>query len=70
MILVVAVVVDVPQPQSLAFVMAMWEYCTENWQPRCMYLTAGAIFVPCSQVAHVILYPDSGKSLIWQSMGL
>lgn len=29
-----------------------------------MWLTAGAIFVPCSQVAHVILYPNSDKTLV------
>eukprot|EP00931_Biecheleriopsis_adriatica_P025735 TRINITY_DN1572_c0_g1_i5.p1 TRINITY_DN1572_c0_g1~~TRINITY_DN1572_c0_g1_i5.p1 ORF type:complete len:439 (+),score=57.32 TRINITY_DN1572_c0_g1_i5:64-1380(+) len=34
----------------------------------CMYFTAGAIFVPCSQVAHVILYPDSGKHESWARM--
>eukprot|EP00439_Symbiodinium_sp_Y106_P033944 s3384_g4.t1 len=34
----------------------------------CMYLTAGAIFVPCSQVAHVILYPNSNKYDSWAKM--
>ncbi|CAK9055521.1 Acyl-lipid omega-13 desaturase (CrDES) (Omega13 fatty acid desaturase) [Durusdinium trenchii] len=34
----------------------------------CMWLTAGAIFVPCSQVAHVILYPDSGEHESWAKM--
>lgn len=34
----------------------------------CMWLTAGAIFVPCSQVAHVILYPDSDKHESWAKM--
>lgn len=29
----------------------------------CMWLTGGAIFVPMSQVAHVILYPDSDEPL-------
>ena len=40
------------------------QHC-ELWQFRCMWLTAGAIFVPCSQVAHVILYPDSDKMLVF-----
>jgi len=34
----------------------------------CMYLTAGAIFVPCSQVAHVILYPNSKHYDSWAKM--
>ncbi|CAJ1460729.1 unnamed protein product [Effrenium voratum] len=34
----------------------------------CMWLTAGAIFVPCSQVAHVILYPDAGQHESWAKM--
>mmetsp|Transcript_55375 Transcript_55375/g.103915 ORF Transcript_55375/g.103915 Transcript_55375/m.103915 type:complete len:425 (+) Transcript_55375:63-1337(+) len=34
----------------------------------CMYLTAGAIFVPCSQVAHVILYPNSNAYDSWAKM--
>jgi len=31
----------------------------------CMYFTAGSIFVPCSQVAHAILFPKVQKHASW-----
>jgi len=34
----------------------------------CMWLTCGAIFVPCSQVAHAILYPDPQQHQSWAKM--
>jgi len=34
----------------------------------CMYAMAGAIFVPCSQVAHAILYPDNCEHNSWARM--
>jgi len=34
----------------------------------CMWLTAGAVFVPCSQVAHAILYPDNRKYTSWAKL--
>eukprot|EP00406_Dinophysis_acuminata_P018808 CAMPEP_0179340848 /NCGR_PEP_ID=MMETSP0797-20121207/69504_1 /TAXON_ID=47934 /ORGANISM="Dinophysis acuminata, Strain DAEP01" /LENGTH=296 /DNA_ID=CAMNT_0021054847 /DNA_START=12 /DNA_END=903 /DNA_ORIENTATION=- len=34
----------------------------------CMWFTAGAIFGPCSQVAHLIIYPDSRKHASWARM--
>jgi linoleoyl-CoA desaturase len=36
----------------------------------CMALTAGAIFVPMSQVAHAILYPDGIQDESWAKMQL
>lgn len=34
----------------------------------CMWFTAGVIFIPCSQVAHVILFPDQRKHKSWARM--
>jgi len=34
----------------------------------CMYLTAGAIFMPMSQVAHVIVFPASSPAGSWAKM--
>jgi len=34
----------------------------------CMMTVAGAIFVPCSQVAHAILYPDPSDHQSWAKM--
>jgi len=34
----------------------------------CMYFTAGAIFVPCSQVAHAIVFPGQGEYASWAKM--
>lgn len=34
----------------------------------CMYATTGAIFLPCSQVAHAILYPEQREYKSWAHM--
>lgn len=34
----------------------------------CMYFTAGAVFVPCSQVAHAIVYPSPREHKSWAQM--
>jgi len=34
----------------------------------CMYITCGWVFLPCSQVAHAILYPDSRIHDSWAKM--
>lgn len=31
----------------------------------CMYMMAGAVFVPCSQVSHAILYPEPNLDASW-----
>jgi len=33
-----------------------------------MWLTAGVVFVPCSQVAHAILYPDNQTYTSWAKL--
>lgn len=35
------------------------------WSYFCMYAAAGAIFMPCSQVAHAILFPDPRDHPSW-----
>jgi len=51
----------------------VWFLVHYNFGPSClcylcMYAVAGTIFVPCSQVAHAILYPDSQQHKSWARM--
>jgi len=58
---------------GLAFEIPIWFLVHYFFGPStlcylCMWFTAGAIFVPCSQVAHVILYPDTNQHKSWARM--
>jgi fatty acid desaturase len=55
-------------PEALLwFALHMW-FGPSCFCYACMYFFAGAIFVPCSQVAHAIVFPESRRYGSWAKM--
>jgi fatty acid desaturase len=55
-------------PETLLWMAVHWCAGPPLLSYVAMYLTAGAIFVPCSQVAHAIIFPGEKKYASWAQM--
>jgi fatty acid desaturase len=55
-------------PEALVWLAFHWWFGPSCLCYACMYFTAGAIFVPCSQVAHAIVFPQSDSYVSWAKL--
>jgi len=55
-------------PEIAVWLLVHWFAGPSVWCYLSMWLVAGTVFVPCSQVAHAILYPDNLKYTSWAKL--
>jgi fatty acid desaturase len=55
-------------PEIAVWILVHW-FAGPSWMCYAvMWFVAGIVFVPCSQVAHAILYPDNAKYTSWAKL--